>query len=248
MNGMVPQGSTMPIYVRLAPRNGPPVDGIAKFCLYENRLKPVHVLNEWIAINVARTIGLRVSDAYLLNLAREHVDTLASKRLTCSSEPLGFGTKRDSLVSIPNSISPLFFDRNEVARLYIFDLLMLNSDRTAENGNCGVDGDGLHPFDFGASLPVDVPLQGFERFFFGSHLRDRAENHLCRNWLPSENILNNELRRTLDILGSTCVPDLALLAASIEPSWQPSVEMAKSYVEFLYVEQRMIVQQVQTVF
>ncbi len=91
----------------------------------------------------------------------------------------------------------------DLARLYCFDLLFINADRTPSNPNCGHAKRRLFAYDFGSALvsPGTSP-NSFEKFFFGPGMNDRAEAHLCRDHVTSPEVGDSVFSDMMDGLHS----------------------------------------------
>lgn len=171
-----------PIYAEIELPGGVRTSTICKFPTRSNRAPIEQVINEWIVTVAGRLVGLQVPPCYIveasphvmLHLVERHGVTLA-----CN---FGFAAEVcpiDALI-YPSSLDAM--DPEDLTRLFCFDMLFLNADRTPNNPNCGQSNRRLFAYDFGSALvsPGTAP-NSFERLFFGPNMADRAAAHLCRS-------------------------------------------------------------------
>jgi hypothetical protein len=127
---LIPQGATPPLDAGIELPSGERIQVILKFPTIQNRAPAGIVLNEYIATIYAEACGIRVAPCYLAE-ADDAVSGYLEKRFGLRlSSPVGFASKRSPIDPITYPTGLDLLDRTDLARLYCFDLLFTNTDRT----------------------------------------------------------------------------------------------------------------------
>jgi len=195
----VRQGSMQPTYMDVVLSDGSRLSTIGKFPTRENKAPSESVVNEWIGCRAALIAGVQAPPCYIveasphvmLHLVERHGITLAS--------PFGFASKVCEIDAIvyPNTLCAM--TPEDLTRLFCFDMLFINADRTPNNPNCGHAKRRLFAYDFGSSLLSPKASPGnFDRYFFGPGLSDRASAHLCKDYVVSCDMAEEILSEMID--------------------------------------------------
>ena len=183
-----------PTYMQVALSDGTEFPAIAKFPTRENRAPAESVVNEWMGSQAAQVAGLQVPPSYIVEASPHVMLHLVERHGITASSRFGFASKVCPIDAIVYPSTLLAMAPEDLTRLYCFDMLFINADRTPNNPNCGQGHRRLFAFDFGSALlsPGASP-SNFDRYFFGPGLSDRASGHLCRDYVGSAELANSVL-------------------------------------------------------
>jgi hypothetical protein len=197
----VRQGSMQPIYLDILLADGTRVSAIGKFPTRENRAPIESVINEWMGDESALMAGVQAPRGYLVE-ASPHVKLhLIEKHGITIASDYGFASAVCQIDAIIYPSTLRAMAPEDLTRLFCFDMLFINADRTPNNPNCGHAKRRLFAYDFGSSLfsPGTAP-NSFDRYFFGSALSDRASAHLCKEYIESPDLAEQVLSDMVDRL------------------------------------------------
>jgi hypothetical protein len=233
-----------PTYFEIALADGSRVSVIGKFATRENRAPAESVINEWFGCQAALVAGVQAPPCYIveasphvmLHLVERHGITLAS--------PFGFASKVCQIDAIvyPNTLGAM--QPEDLARLFCFDMLFINADRTPNNPNCGHSKRRLFAYDFGSALvSPKTSSSNFDRFFFGSNLSDRASAHLCKDYVESPDLAEVVLSEMIDkVCASHWYSGLTL--KYLPQPLQEHLNLVIQYVDYLAQERNMVCRQI----
>ena len=191
----VRQGSQFPIYTEIALDGGRYARAISKFPCIETRAPAQAAVTEWLGTCLAAEVGIQAPPCFLVSASDPVVAEMRRRHGMSVVCEYGFASQVCAISAILYPFTLQQMPPEDVARLYCYDMLFINADRTPENPNCGHGGGRLFAYDFGSSLLApNTEERYFDRPFFGSNLSDRAEAHLCRDFVRSGELVG----RTLD--------------------------------------------------
>lgn len=233
-----------PVYAQIALADGSKVSAICKFPTRENRAPAESVINEWMGTRAASVAGVQVPTCHIVEASPHVMLHLVEQHGITVSSHFGFASEVCQIDSIiyPSTLDAMPLD--DLTRLYCFDMLFINADRTPNNPNCGHSKRRLFAYDFGSSLisPGTSP-SSFERFFFGPGMNDRANAHLCREHISSPEVGQTVMAEMMDRLHAGRW--YAGLAAKFLPQeLQDHLGLAVRYLDYLNEERDMLCRQI----
>jgi hypothetical protein len=157
-----------PTYMDVVLPEGEKISAIVKFPTRENRAPAESVINEWLGCQAAHHAGLRVPPSYIVEASPHVMLHLVERHGITATSPFGFASKVCQIDSIlyPTTLGAM--EPEDLARLFCFDMLFINADRTPNNPNCGHAKRRLFAYDFGSALLAPgTSKRNFDRFFLG---------------------------------------------------------------------------------
>jgi hypothetical protein len=240
LEGLPPQGSTKPFFGTARLPEGLEVEALLKIPFAELAVPATQPLNELVATLVAGKAGIQVADCFLFRMeaeVREHLECVSS--WTVCSE-FGFGAYRVDLDPIAPPVHPGQFPLDEMLRIYVLDMTLVNSDRTPENPNCGQVNGRLFAYDHGAALPAPRSSRSeFSRAYYPPQIGDRSSAHLLaeplRDLMTRGDLTPSLLRQTVDNVIDCSLSVNCLLAQDdlIVSTWPQHVELLSQFFFFL---------------
>jgi hypothetical protein len=240
----VRQGSMQPLYAEIALADGSRFNAICKFPTRDNRAPTESVINEWMGTEIARVSGTQVPPCYLVETTPHVQLHLVEHHGVSVSSTIGFASKVCPIDGIiyPGTLNAM--EPEDLARLYCVDMLLINADRTPFNPNCGHSKRKLFAYDFGSALfSPGTTNKSFDRSFFGPGMADRAEAHLCRAHLTSEDTGASVLR---DVIDRLCKDRWygRLNAKFLPQALQNHLRLVVEYLDFIAQERDMLTRQI----
>jgi hypothetical protein len=132
----------------------------------------------------------------------------------------------------------------DLMRLFCFDMLFINADRTPNNPNCGHSKRRLFAYDFGSALlsPKSSP-SNFDRFFFGNGLTDRASAHLCKDHIGTPGIAERVLSEIIEkVFKSRWYADKGF--NQLPQQLQDHLKLVVQYIDYVAQERNMVCSQI----
>lgn len=238
------QGSMQPTYMDIVLSDGAKVTVVAKFPTRQNRAPAESVINEFIGCRAALIAGIQVPPCYIVE-ASPHVNLhLVERHSITIASPFGFASKVCPIDALLYPSTLCAMTPEELMRLYCFDMLFLNADRTPNNPNCGQGRGRLFAFDFGSALiSPGTQVNAFDRFFFGSGLSDRASAHLCRDFVCSTDLAEGILDEMVDkVAESHWYASLGL--KYLPQAMQDQLGLVERYLDYLAQERNTVCRQI----
>ena len=240
----VRQGSMQPTYMDVSLADGSRVSAICKFPTRENRAPSESVINEWFGCFSAHLAGIQVPPCYVVEASPPVMLHLIERHGVTAISPFGFASKVSQIDSIvfPHTLNSI--DSTDLMRLFCFDMLFVNADRTQNNPNCGHSKHRLFAYDFGSSLvSPKTPPNHFDKFFFGSGLIDRASAHLCRDHVSSPALAETVLTEMIDkVCKNRWYSGISI--KSVPQHLQDQFILVTQYLDYLTQERNMICRQI----
>ncbi len=233
-----------PTYLDVALTDGERFSVIAKFPTRENRAPAEQVINEWMCSQAAQLAGIQVPPSYIAEASPHVMLHLVERHGITAASPFAFASKVCPIDAIVFPSTLIAMPPEDLMRLYCFDLLFINADRTQNNPNCGHSKRKLFAYDFGSALLSPKSSPGsFDRYFFGSGLADRASAHLCRDFVFSPELAENVLR---DIIQKVCVNRwyLGLSLKYLPQPLQDHVGLIGQFLNYIAQERNTICRQI----
>lgn len=239
----VRQGSQYPVYATLRLDDGRSVKAICKFPAVETRAPAEAPITECVATVAAGLAGVRVAPCFLAEAPAPVRGHLRDQHRLNTLSDLGFGTQVAEIDPIVHPITLGAVRPEDLVRLFCFDMVFLNADRTPENPNCGRHGPNLFAYDFGSALvSPDTPPRNFDYYYFGSPLNDRAAAHLCRDHISSPRVVEATLA---DMIDRVCGhPWHRFSIARLPQEHQSHLQLLVQFFKFLGENRDMVFRQV----
>ena len=188
-----------PTYVEVALPDGHRFSAICKFPTRENRAPAESVINEWIGCQAASIAGVQAPPCFIVEASPHVILHLVEKHGISVASPFGFASEVCQIDSIVYPTTLCAMTQEDLTRLFCFDMLFINADRTPNNPNCGQAMRRLFAYDFGSSLlSPKTPTNSFDRYFFGPGMADRASAHLCKEYIGSQELAQSVLCDMVD--------------------------------------------------
>ena len=240
----VRQGSMQPTYYDIALSDGHRFSAIGKFPTRANRAPAESIINEWMACQAAHFAGIQVPPCYIVEASPHVMLHLVERHGITAVSPYGFASRVCPIDAIvyPHTLQAMPLE--DVTRLFCFDMLFVNADRTVNNPNCGHSKRRLFAYDFGSALIApETPPGHFDRFFFGSGLYDRASAHLCRESVTSPKMAEAVLS---EIIEKVCKTGWfsGLHLNYLPKPLQDHLKLVSQYLEFIAKERNMVCHQI----
>lgn len=250
VDGLVPQGSTGPLFGSVLLATGQEARAVVKFPTVEKAVFPEAVLNEWATNCLARIANIQSPPCYLVSASPEFVKTISTRYGLTISTPIGFASILSDIdpILLPTQVNAFPFQG--VLSTFILDLLTVNSDRTISNPNCGQQNGWPFLYDFGASLlaPGTKP-EAFERFFFEPQFPSRAYSHLfwdeISGWSGDSRTLSLELTKLIrHILTCSASPAFGACLSFGSVYWPAHSDLIAQYFSFLRDSEDLLIKRI----
>jgi len=233
-----------PTYFEVALPDGTRVSTIGKFPTRENRAPVESVINEWMGCQAAHIAGIQVPPCYIIEASPDVRLHLVEKHGITVASPFGFASKVSDIDSIiyPSTLSAM--PPEDLTRLFCFDMLFINADRTPNNPNCGHAKRRLFAYDFGSALlSPKSSATNFDRFFFGPGMNDRASAHLCKEFVDSPDLADSIMA---DLIEKVCRSRWysTLSVKNLPQPLQDHMGLVVQYIDYLAKESNVVCRQI----
>jgi len=239
----VRQGSMQPTYMDIALSDGSRFSAICKFPTRKNMAPVESVINEWVGSQAAQVAGVQVPDSYIVEVSPSVQLHLIERHGIAVASPFGFASRVCPIDAIVYPSTLCAMDPEDLMRLFCFDMLFINADRTPYNPNCGHNKRKLFAYDFGSALlsPKTSP-KNFDRFFFGGGMSDRASAHLCKDYISSAELAGRVLSEIEKVHKNRWYANIGL--KHLPQQLQDHMGLVVEYIDYLAQERNMVCGQV----
>lgn len=124
---------------------------------FETGEGPVECVSDWICLSLARALGIPVPDVSLIEVSSclsEQARDSELKELISINQGLNLGLKYLENAEEYKSFKHIEISPELKNRIFLFDLLLLNIDRTNRNPNMLCSNNQIHCIDFSASAEI----------------------------------------------------------------------------------------------
>jgi hypothetical protein len=156
------RGRTEPSFITCQQDDGTTVEVVAKFSSGCDQ-REINLAREVIAACLAGDLGLPVPEPFLISVDTDWIETVPDQGRRAkirSSSPVAFGSKLAgngfAAWNSGNLISDIMLPT--AAAIFVFDAIVQNPDRRADNPNCLVRGGDLRIFDHELAFSHDLMI------------------------------------------------------------------------------------------